>query len=400
MSKIEASLPMQKEHKPKTRRNGQIVSRGENKWLVRVHVGRNEITGKRHYYNKTIRGTKKDAQKFLNSKLREIDLGVFVEPATDSLDAYLDKWLHSSAKPRLKERTYNDYVALLLRYVRKPLGAIKLINVQPLDIQSLYSNMFDAGLSPRVIRYTHAVLSSALKQAVQWGMLTRNPAQLVRLPKIKRREMNSMSPEDVTKFLVALEGTRYSILFAFAVATGMRPEEYFGLQWRDVNWDEGIVSVQRVLIWRKGGGWCFEEPKTSQSRRTIPLPASIAIQLKRHKIIQAQERLKWGSEYQNNELVFATDLGSPLSIQNLTARHFKPALKRAGLNTSIRLYDLRHTCATLLLLAGENPKVVSERLGHATIILTLDTYSHVLPSMQRGAAEKLERLVFSKVGTL
>ncbi|MFN8002503.1 MAG: hypothetical protein U0X75_15960 [Acidobacteriota bacterium] len=151
------------------RRSGQIVARGENKWLVRVHTGRNEITGKRKYFNKTIRGTKKDAQKFLNSKLREIDLGVFIEPATESLDAYLDKWLESAAKPKLSERSFNDYEALLKRYVRERLGSLRLVNLRPLDIQALYSKMQEQGLSARVIRYTHAVLSSALSNRLCIG---------------------------------------------------------------------------------------------------------------------------------------------------------------------------------------------------------------------------------------
>lgn len=382
------------------RRSGQIVARGENKWLVRVHTGRNEITGKRKYFNKTIRGTKKDAQKFLNSKLREIDLGVFIEPATESLDAYLDKWLESAAKPKLSERSFNDYEALLKRYVRERLGSLRLVNLRPLDIQALYSKMQEQGLSARVIRYTHAVLSSALKQAVHWGMLTRNPAQLAQLPKQKRREMHALSAVEVACFLDVLQGTRYAVLFAFAITTGMRPEEYFALQWKDVDLEKGVATVRRALIRKKGGGWYFTEPKTPQSRRSIPLPASMAAQIKAHRRAQAEERLKAGSAYQNNELVFATEWGTPLDLSNLTNNHFKPALKRAGLPKSVRLYDLRHTCATLLLLAGENPKVVSERLGHASVTLTLDTYSHVLPDMQRGAAEKLEKLIFAGVGTL
>ncbi|QQS46823.1 MAG: site-specific integrase [Acidobacteriota bacterium] len=295
---------------------------------------------------------------------------------------------------------YADYTGLLNRYVRGELGSLKLINLRPLDIQTLYSKMIEGGLSARVVRYTHAVLSSSLKQAVQWGMLTRNPAEHVQLPKLKRREMRPLSDFEVTQFLGALEGTRHAALFAFAITTGMRPEEYFALQWRDVNLEKGTVTVQRVLIRRKGGGWYYAEPKTSRSRRTMPLPASMVAHLRSHRRIQAEERLRAGSEYQMNDLVFATEFGTPLDISNLTSNHFKPALERAGLPRIIRLYDLRHTCATLLLLAGENPKVVSERLGHASVALTLDIYSHVLPDMQKGATEKLEKLVFAGIGTL
>jgi integrase len=169
--------------KRKTRRAGQIIERGDNKHLVRVYLGTDETTGKRRYHNHTVRGTKKDAQRYMNGVLRELDLGTFVEPAGETLAAYLDHWLEAAAKPRVRERTYNDYAALLRRYVREPLGAKKLATLRALDIQKVYSEMQERGLSPRIVRYTHAVLSSALKQAVRWGMLTRNPATLVQLPK-------------------------------------------------------------------------------------------------------------------------------------------------------------------------------------------------------------------------
>jgi integrase len=379
---------------------GQIIKRGENKFLVRVFLGRDAQTGKRNYLNKTIRGTKKDAQKWLNATLREIHLGVFVEPASESVNTFLDKWLEAAAKPRLRQRTYEDYQALLRRYVRDELGKLKLSTLRPLDIQRLYSKMQAQGLSARVIRYTHAVLSSALKQAVQWGLLSRNPAQLVQLPKQTKTEMQALSAEQVARFLAACTGDRYATLFAFAITTGLRPEEYFALQWKDINLEQGTVMVQRAMVRNCGGGWSLEEPKTSRSRRTLPLPASMIRAMVEHRHAQLEERLRAGSEYQSHDFVFATETGLPLMIQNLTRRHFKPALKRAGLSPSIRLYDLRHTCATLLLSAGENAKVVSERLGHASITLTLDTYAHVLPDMQKAAADRLERLIFASSGTL
>ncbi len=203
------------------------------------------------------------------------------------------------------------------------------------------------------------------------------------------------------RFLAVLEGDRYSALFALALSTGMRPGEYLGMRWTDVDLSKPAVTVRRALVWRtKRGGWYFTEPKTSRSRRTIPLPDSMIAALVEHKRRQSEERLRLGSEWQDHGLVFTTSLGSPLNISNLTAKHFKPALDRAGLPRTIRLYDLRHTCATLLLTAGENPKVVSERLGHASVTLTLDVYSHVLPDMQKAATDKLENLLFRRTGTL
>jgi integrase len=180
----------------------------------------------------------------------------------------------------------------------------------------------------------------------------------------------------------------------------MRPEEYLGLQWKAVDLEHGIVTVQSTVIWRNDGGWYFGEPKTTSSRRSFPLPLSIVSALREHRRKQAEERLRMGPRYENHDMVFATREGTPLMIQNVRTRHFKPILKRAGLDESIRLYDLRHTCATLLLAIGENPKVVSERLGHANVSITLDVYAHVLPSMQQAASEKLETLLFTKTGTL
>jgi integrase len=384
--------------KPKTRPRGQIIRRGDNIWVVRVPLS--SSTGGRKTHNKTIHGTKKDAERYKTAVLREIDLGIFAEPSRMPLNDYLDKWLESAAKPRVRERTYNDYVDMMRRYVRDALGAKRLDSLKPLDIQKLYGEMQSRGLSSRIVRYTHAILSNALKQAVKWGMLSRNPAEFVELPKLVKREMYSLTPDEAEKLFAALEGDRHALIFVFAVVTGMRPEEYLALKWKDVDLAKGTATIQRALIWRKGGGWYYDSPKTSQSRRTVRLPASIVKQLAAYKIRQAEHRLKLGAEYENNDLVFATDFGTHIRSQNLSQRHFKKALEKAGLPQTIRLYDLRHTCATLLLLSDENVKVVSERLGHASITLTLDTYSHVLPNMQQRAAEKLENLLFSNVRTL
>ena len=166
------------------------------------------------------------------------------------------------------------------------------------------------------------------------------------------------------------------------------------MKWSDLDLHAGNATVRRTLIWRKGGGWYFGEPKTSRSRRTIPIPKSLVSELAGHRRKQAESRLKKGADYQNNDMVFASGEGTPIILRNLVRRHFQPVLIRAKLSPTFRLYDLRHSCATLLLSAGENPKVVSERLGHASIVLTLDTYSHVLPSMQQAATEKLERILY------
>jgi integrase len=374
---------------------GQIIKRGENSWTVRVFL-RRDATGKRQYVNKTVKGNKKDGQTALNAMLREVDLGLLTEVRSQTLDEYLNFWLETIAKPRLQYRTFKDYEDLMRLYVRSALGRTKLSDLKPAHVQKLYGDMQNQGLSATRVRYTHAVLSSALKKAVDLEILPRNVTKLVQLPKQTRKEMDVLSQEESISFLNALEGERFEMMFSFALATGMRVQEYLGLQWKDINFERGTAVVQRAVVrYRAGGGWFFSQPKTSKSRRTISLPHSILLGLKRYKIQQSESRLQLGSAWQNNDLVFPSEIGTPLNPPNIT-RHFKRILRKASLRTSIRLYDLRHTTATLLLQADVNPKVVSERLGHSTITLTLDVYSHVLPTMQKDATEQLERMIFRK----
>ena len=376
---------------------GQIVRRGDNKFLVRVFLGRDEQTGKRNYFNKTIRGTKKDAQRFLNGMLREIDLGTFMEPSSMTLNAFLDKWLNA-IKSKVREGTHRGYTYALSCHIRPAFGTKTLARLKQLDIQGLYSELLTRGLTANSVLHTHAVLSMSLKQACKWGMIKVNPCTLVELPQLKRKETNALSPEETSQFLAALEGDDYRPVLMLALLTGMRPNELFGLKWSDVDLNAGLVRVQRTMQRKNGGGWEFGETKTASAKRTITLPASLTRVMTAHRREQIEYRLRRGAEYETNDLVFASSNGGPLD-HNHTRIRFREVLERAKLPTTFRLYDLRHSCATLLLAAGENPKVVSERLGHANVALTLNVYSHVLPSMQQSAAEKLEKLCFSGAGT-
>ena len=379
---------------------GQIIKRGDKNWIVRIFMGR-DGNGKRRYLNKTVRGTKKDANTYLSKTLTEISAGTFVESLPDTVEDYLKKWLETAAKPRLRENTYKEYEGLIQRYIRPKLGAMRLSDLRPLDVQKFYASLTEKKLSPRTVRFTHSVLTSAFKQAVRWRMLAHNPCNSVELPRKAATEMQSLTPLEAAKFLREASSDRWSALFVLALATGLRPSEYLGLKWSDIDLEQGIINVQRSLHWRsyKTGDWYFGEPKTPRSSRRIPLPASVLRELVNHKRHQGEERLKAGAEYKNLDLVFATGEGQPLIRLNVVQKHFKPILERAKLPATLRLYDLRHSCATLLLAANENPKVVSERLGHASITLTMDTYSHVLPDMQQGASDKLERMLFAKTGT-
>jgi len=259
----------------------------------------------------------------------------------------------------------------------------------------LYNKMLENGLSPRTVRYTHMVLRSALDQAVRWGKLYRNPTELVDLPRQEKEEMKVLSPKQATTFMEASIYSPWKALFSLLLTSGMRPGEALGLKWSDVDFESKRITINRTLTRAQGGGWKLEEPKTSRSRRTIPIPSTVMKDLDEHKRAQTAEilRAKPG-KYNDQGFVFSAGNGEPANNKNIVRRHFKPLLEVAGL-PNIRLYDLRHSCATLLLSAGENPKIVSERLGHASITLTLDTYSHVLPDMQEKAADKLEDMLFN-----
>ncbi len=371
---------------------GQITKRGENTWYVRIFLGR-DADSKRKYFNKTIHGTKKEAQKFLTAKLREKDLGVFVEPASMPLKDFLDKWLSEVAKHRIKENTFDRYENIAETYIKAHIGGIRLCDLQTSQVQKFYNALREKGLSPRTVRYAHTVLSSCLKQAVKWRMITANPCDLSELPKLKRTEMKYLTPLQAACFLEAAKESKLFALFLLAIETGLRPSEYLALKWSDIDFEQKTLSVKRGVVKKKGGGFIFAEPKTSTSRRKIPLSNEALASLKKHRIQQLENRLKLGAGYENLDLVFPSDAGTPFQHRNLVRRYFKPILKKAEL-PNIRLYDLRHTTATLLLSAGENPKVVSERLGHASVVLTLDTYSHVLPTMQEDATKKLGNILY------
>lgn len=369
---------------------GQIIKRGDS-WLVRIFNGR-DAKGQRKYVNKTIRGTKKDAQKYLTAKLREQDLGIFIEPTAITLDELFDRWLESAVRPRVSQRTADGYESLLNRYVRKPLGHKKLENLHTLDIQKVYAQIQKKGLSARIVRHTHSALHNALKQAVKWNLIQRNVAEYCELPKVPHKERRVLNEMEAQKFLESADRMPNGLIFEFALLSGMRPEEYLALQWKDLDLETGTAQVRRALV-RHKGKWSFENPKTAKSNRNLSLPKQLLEKLKNHKRKQNKLRLKNGLAWQNLDLVFCSEIGTPLTVPNITYRYFRPILKESGL-PQIRLYDLRHTNATLLLLNMVNPKVVAERLGHSSVVLTLDTYSHVLPSMQQTATDKLGDMLY------
>lgn len=295
---------------------------------------------------------------------------------------------------------HNHQVFCLDRYVRPKIGARYLTTLQPLDIQELYTELSEKGLGARTIQIVHNILNRAFNQGVKWRVMASNPAQLADKPKQVRREMQFLSPEQAAKFMEAAQGDLYFLYFALALDTGARPSELLGLQWKDIDFAQGHISIQRALEYPDySNEFQFIEPKTARSRRSIKISKQNLIYLREHRKAQGVVRLKKGAAWHPYDLVFATRDGKPTQARNILRRHLRPILKAAELPQTLNLYSLRHTCATLLLSAGVNPKIVSERLGHASIVLTLDTYSHVLPNMQQSAADELEKILFGNFGT-
>lgn len=370
---------------------GNITKRGESTWRVRVFLGR-DIEGSQVFHSHTVHGTKKDAQAYLNRVLRDRDLGIWSEPSEASVSVYLRRWLKDAATPRIATATAALYEDYLKRYLDPGLGYFKLAKLAPLDIQKFYSELGNR-LKPSTVRRVHGMLSSALNQAVKWNMIPRNPASVVDLPKVQRQEMCAFGPQEAAQFLDAATLDKHSTLWAVLLTTGLRPGEAMALRWQDADLKLGMISVRRSLTWKKGGEYEFNEPKTPRSIRQLPLPATLVPELKAHKARLAEVRLKVGAAWHDNDLVFPADDGRPLHKGNL-GRHLKAVLKAATLSTEFRIYDLRHSCATILLANGTHPKVVADRLGHASVTLTLDTYSHVTPTMQAEASMAMDRMLF------
>lgn len=378
------------------RQRGQLIrkrkiDKSRSVWLVRVQT--RDYEGKLRSRSKTIHGTKSEAQRLRTKMLAEKDQGIACS-STETLNAFFDTWLEV-VQPRLGDRTFQDYRDLLRRYIREPLGNLNLQDLKAMHLQAVYSKMQQKmKLAPRTIRYTNTVVKSALKYALNQDLILKNPASIVELPKMKTKEMMVLTKEEIGQFLMASARERIGSLFSFLLATGCRPNEAIGLKWADVSFDKGTVEIKRTLVWnRKGGGWKFGRPKTKKSSRLIPLPYSLVLELNRHRIEQHQERLKLGPDWEDLDLIFPSEVGTPLTMSRIT-RVFKRIKSSAGIKKEISVYGLRHTSATMLLLANVNPKVVSERLGHSTVTLTLDTYSHVLPTMQENASKLLGEIMF------
>jgi integrase len=333
--------------------------------------------------------SQKDARVWLQDTISQIQIGLSLSSAKKTVGEHLTEWL-DSYKASVRPKTIEQYSQIVRQHIMPYLGQIKLKDLRPDQIQALYTLKLNSGVSPRTVILVHAVLHRSLLMALKWGMIGRNPVDAVNRPKFKRKEMKTLNDTQARTFLSNAQGTRFEVLFWLAIATGLRQGELLGLKWSDVEWNQRRLRITRQ-VQRLHGGLEFTEPKSAAGKRVIVLGTGTTEKLRRQLEILTEQRLLAGELWKECDMVFPSTIGTPMDPSNLY-HEFKRILKKAGL-PDIRFHDLRHTAATLMLQQGTHPKVVQERLGHSDISLTLNTYSHVLPSMQEEAAERLEELL-------
>jgi integrase len=370
---------------------GSIVKRSKDSWTVILNLGRDPATGKRKQQWVTVRGTKRDAERKLAELQHQLDTGSFIKPSKLTVAEHLRDWIRDYAAMTVRPRTFEGYSMIVEKHLIPSLGGIVLSQLQPSSIQEYYAKALKdgrsdgkGGLSARTVKHHHRVLSEALAYGVRMSRIFRNVAQAVMPPRPVNQEMNTLDEAEMDDLLEAAKGTPYYHLFHLALYTGLRRSELLGLRWKDVDLYLANLSVTQVMHRLQGGQVVFLEPKTAKSRRQVSLTPDSAIALREHYEQQKQERGAIGILLNGDSLVFSRLDGTPLPP--ITVNHaFIRIMKKAGLE-GIRMHDLRHTHATLMMKQGVNPKIVQERLGHSSFAVTMDVYSHVVPGLQEAAA--------------
>lgn len=395
-SALEIAIENQASQGTKKRRRGSgegaIFQRGDGQW-----VGRMTLEGGKR---KTVYApTRKEVTAKLNEAKRKLEAGLSLDADKRTVEQFLDEWLESDAKPSVAPKTYAFYESLVRNSIKPAIGSRKLTKLTALDLQKLYTDLTTAGKSPRTAHHVHRVLHRALRKAVDWKLLAHNPCDSATAPRVPRVEMKVWTPAQTHAFLNATaEKNSLHALYVLALTTGMRQGELLGLRWSDVDLTAGTLTVQRTLQYQKGGALVFTEPKTAHSRRSINLSQKAVTALRKHQDLQVFERKAAGKEWKGQDLVFCTATGGAVNPTWITKRFQRDAA--AAKLPVIRFHDVRHTAATALLTRDVPTKMVAEMLGHASIAITLDTYSHVLPTMHANAAAAMDAMFDALDGTV
>ena len=360
---------------------GSVHQRKDGRWVASVSIGRLK---RKHFLGHS----RAEVAAKLADALSEQNKGIRVVSNRQSVAQYLEYWL-GSVRSSVRPRTYESY-DLNVRRLVPLIGRTRLGTLSPAQVERAYGELATSGLSNRSIVQAHTVLHNALKKAVQWNLLGRNPTDAASVPRAGRREMQTLSEDQVKRLFTFTSGERLHGLWVLLATTGIRLGEALGLKWDDIDYEAGRLVIQRALQRQRDRGLVLVEPKTPRSRRTVYFPDGTGHTLREHRRLQLEEKLKLGAHWEESGLVFCRAGGQPLDPSQLSHR-LRSVLESAGL-PSVRVHDLRHTAATLHLARGENPKIVQELLGHSTITLTMDTYSHVTPAMHAAAAQKMQTL--------
>ncbi|MGF2712597.1 tyrosine-type recombinase/integrase [Bacillus cereus] len=373
---------------------GRTVKKDQNTktWYFILTHGKKE-DGKPRQFKKRGFKTKQEAQKAMLELEQSLTLGTYIQPNKILYKEYLLERFLEDKMTKVKKQTLNTYRWIVEKHIIPAIGDVELTKLNPIIIQGLYNKLTkEKVLSDENIQKVHTLINDSLKKAERWGLIARNPAALVDRPKSVKKEITVWNVEEVRQFLKdAKKSGRYYIAFLLALTTGMRQGEILGLRWKDVDFENGCVRITQTLS--SDGKDLLPYTKTKSGSRTIDLPEETVTALKKHWLFIRGEREK-NRSYKNLDLVVCTEFGTPTHKSNIR-RGFKSIIKKADI-PKIRFHDMRHTHATLLLLQGVNPKIVSERLGHADVRITLDTYSHLLPSMQKDTAIKFGEMLFGE----
>jgi len=374
-------------------------------WAFTIDVGK-DVNGKRVQQFRAGFPTRADAERALHEVRSALHRGTYIERSAVTVAEYLrDEWLPATAPPRVRFETWNDRRRNLENYVIPRIGGVALQELNAAHINRLYAELLSSGrvqtqggLSVTSVRRIHAMLSKALRDATRWGRAERNATELADPPPMKvvaasrRRSMSIWSEGDLKRFLDATTSHGLHAMWVFAATTGVRRSELLGIRWADVKLESATATVRQIVIDGPDGYRLEQDQKSVASGRTLHLSHRTVAMLIRHREAQSKHREAVGPAWKDHNLVFPRADGTWWNPPAISLA-FHRAVKAAGV-PSIRLHDVRHTHASLLLEAGVNPKVVSERLGHSSVAFTLDTYAHVMPGMEPKSAELFDRLVF------
>ena len=380
----------------KSRRQGTVNQRYKGSWELKWY-GPADQNGNQKRISETVRGTKKEAEKILRERLLSVDNGSFVDKSKETVSEFMNRWLKTYAATNVTLRTAHGYEGYSRRYINPTIGKIALQSLTPSQVQKVYADMLERGLSNTTVLHLHRLLKEAVGHAVKWGIIARNVAEAASPPRPEQKQMPMWDVPTIIDFLELSHGTRFGHIHEFAVLTGLRRSEICGLKWESVDLEAGSLSVVATLQRIKGHGLVTGTPKTKRSRRTVDLAPETIDLLRTIRGGQMAQQLEYGSVWLNTGYVFTNFDGSPLAPDWLS-KDFCGLVRAHGL-PQLTFHGLRHAFATLGLKAGISPKVVSEALGHSSVGITLDIYSHVLPNMQHELSQAVADLLKRKPQT-